>query len=275
MILQEVGKMHLFMILLLLVFGVFAEGSASQQVPYRTGFEPPLFQAGELGPSGQDGWVGNGYVQTATPTMIRSGAQSLAIEQTSIVTKPLTSPLNQKVYIDGYYHGPTVNSKPNPEFMDPGSSLILFHESEGILALNGDGVGMGTWVQTGVAVSPAGFQRITICQDYATHTWTLFINQNQVPLNSPMVFGFKDNTLNQLNGIDIETSGTGKGYLDDFSATTAVPDFFQEAVFDFSTEWQNETTMNPSNLNWDLKPETGAVDSNDLIELISRKLKGE
>ncbi len=244
--------------------------SEGQDIPYRTGFEPPAFTVGALGTSGQDGWVGTGEIQNATPSMIHSGQQSLQINETSLVTREMASGPGKMVYIDGYYHGPTVSTLPDPTKMDAGSSLLLFHETEGIMALNGNGSGGGNWTSTGISVSSSTLQRITIALDFVTHTWTLFIDKQPVPVDSPQTFGFKNNTINQLNGIDIETSGQGKGYLDDFSATTAVPDFFNYSLFDFSREWQDTTS---TSLNWDLAPVDGRVNTNDLDELIAKILE--
>lgn len=244
--------------------------ASAQEIPYRTSFEAPVFTPGPLG-AGKDGWVGEGAIQNATPGAVRTGSQSLQVLETGVVSRSLTSPAGKEVTIDGYYRGPTVNSKPNPLDMDLGSSLLLFHGTDGILALDGDGSGGGEWISTGVMVSNSSFQRITIRQNYATHTWTLYIDGQQVPQGNPQTFGFKDNSINQLSGIDIETSNQGKGYLDDFSATTSVPEFFAASLFDFSLEWQEET---PMDLNWDLVPVEGRVDSKDLLELLERILKG-
>ena len=256
--------------ILSLVGGICFTGSSfGQDIPYRTGFEPPDFSVGALGTSGQDGWMGTGEIQDATPSMIHSGAQSLQIHETSLVTREMASQSGDRVYIDGYYHGPTVSVQPDPTTMDNGSSMILFHGTEGIMALDGNGNGGGTWIKTGVPVSTVALQRITICQDYTTHTWTLYIDRQQVPLGEPQPFGFKNNTINQLSGIDIETSNQGKGYLDDFSVTTSVPEFFPDALFDFSTEWHGESLLG---LNWDLVPDTGQVNLNDLFEVLRRIL---
>lgn len=261
--------------LLVLVAGsvmlfLFPLQTSAQEIPYRTSFEAPDFTPGMLG-AGQDGWVGEGAIQTDNPGAIRTGSQSLQILETGVVSRSLTGPAGKQATIDGYYRGPTINTKPNPLDMDVSSSLLLFHQTDGILALDGDGNGGGSWVSTGVQVSSSAFQRITIRQDYTTHTWTLFIDRLPVPLGNPQTFGFKDNSINQLNGIDIETSDQGQGYLDDFSATTSVPEFFGESLFDFALEWQEET---PMNLNWDLVPDEGQVDGKDLLELIERILKG-
>jgi hypothetical protein len=238
-------------------------------IPYRTSFEAPDFLVGALGVSGQDGWTGDGAIQNATPSYVKRGAQSLEIGESAVVSRDLSGPTTGKVYVDGYYHGPTVDATLEPTVLAPSSSVILFHASLGILALDGNGAGGGTWVPTGTPVSTSSLQRITLCQDYDAKTWTLFIDKQLVP----GVFGFKDNSISQLTGIDIETPETGKGYLDDFGATTSVPEFFSHALFDFSTEWQDQTPGDQAPPNWDLMPVENKVNASDLDELISRLLE--
>lgn len=245
-------------------------GVWSADIPYRTSFEPTDFAVGALGTPGQDGWTGTGEIQTTNASGIHSGTQSLQIDETSVVTREMTSSSGGKVYLDGYFVSARVNTKPEPTSIEEGSAYLLFHEMEGILALDGDGNGGGAWVSTGAAASTSDLQRITIALDFSTHTWTLYIDKQQVPAGSPQTFGFKNNTINQLNGIDIETSSNGKGYLDDFSVTTSVPEFFHVAPFDFSSEWKKETSITP---NWDLAGDNTQVNADDLIEFLSRVME--
>lgn len=227
-------------------------------VPFRTEFESPTYNLGGLP---QDAWTGAGQIQDDDPSVVEGGEQSLEILESSIVSRSFVGPTSGKVYVDGYYQGPTVTIAPDPTTLGAGSSLVLFHATDGIQALNGNGTGGGAWVSTGVQVSGNGLQRITICQDYTAKNWTLYIDGQLIP----GTFGFKNNSITRLNGIDIETPETGKGYLDRFAATTSVPDFFSNALFDFSREWiQDEDAEN-----WDLVPAAG-VDAADLSDLIGR-----
>ncbi len=253
---------------LTLILGLLLSSIPAFTYPYRTGFEAPDFNLGAI--EGQDGWTGTGQVQDSTPSLVHRGTQSLEISNTSTVSRSFVNgPTSGKVYIDGYYRGPTISTLPSVSGLAAGSSILIFHDTQGIVALNGDGVGGGTWVSSGVPVSNSSLQRITICQDYTNKTWELYIDQVLIP-GGP--FGFKDNSIAQFNGIDIETSDSGKGYLDDFSATNAVPEFFDQALFDFSLEWDQETGMDETPLDWDLAPMDDKVDGRDLIELLNRVL---
>lgn len=246
------------------------EGAGAQSIPYRTSFEEPTFTVGNL--DGQDDWKNlsdpenAAFVQADTPEVVFRGSQSLVIEPASVIGRDLSAPSEQVVYVDGFYRGPTVEAAPDPmQITEPGSALILFHKTDGIMALDGDGLGDGDWTAAGVPVSDDSLQRITIRQDYSTSTWDLYID-GELRLSG---LGFKNNTVATLSGINIETSDTGRGFLDDFSVTTAPPAFFGgPALFSLQAEW----TRNQSNLNWDVTPleQDGKVDPNDLIEVLRR-----
>jgi hypothetical protein len=245
---------------------VLTQSGFSQDFPYRTSFEEPTYTLGTL--DGQDGWseqsaTGSGLVQNAQVDGIGLGDQSLQIASESAVSRDILSPVGQALYVDGFYRGPTVTVTPDPgSLTEPGSSILLFHAEE-IMALDGDGAGGGVWTDTGVSVPADGLQRITIRQDYGAQTWDLFLDEQPVLMD----LGFK-NTLDRLSGIDIETSEEGAAFLDDFSVTTAPPDFLADpALFYFQAEWK-ETGA----LNWDLSPldPDGNVRDEDLLELLQR-----
>ncbi len=242
----------------------------AQSVPYRTSFEEPNFGVGNL--NGQDDWENisdpnsAGAIQSSVAEGIRQGSQSLVIEPASIVGRDLSAPSEQTIFVDGFYLGPTVDFIPDATQMeDAGSSLVLFHQTSGIMALDGNGLGGGSWTSSGVAVSSDTLQRVTIRQDYGTQTWDLYID-GQLALTG---LGFKDNTVTALSGINIETSSEGQGFLDDFAVTTTPPTFFGgPALFSFQDEW----VENSGNLNWDISPiePDGHVNPNDLVELLGR-----
>jgi len=243
--------------------------SGAVEVTYRTSFEQPDYFAGDI--DGQDGWTdvsftGAGLVQNTEG--INRGLQSLRIQPAAEVARPFTGSASGVVYIDGYYRGPTVSETPEVSSLPMGTSIILFHATSGILALDGDGTGGGDWKPTGTLVSSDTMQRITIRQDYNVPAWDLYIDG----LLKATGLGFKDNTINRLNGINIETSENGPGFLDDFSVTTAPPDFLATPVlFYFQSDW----TRSGGNLNWDLSPLTpdDRMDGNDLLELVNRLKK--
>ena len=256
------------LILSVLVLLIWTSSVFSESFPYRTSFEEPNFSVGNL--DGQGGWenvsdpAGAGSIQSSENSGIQSGTQSLMIEAASVVGRTFAATSEQIIYVDGYYRGPTVDFIPDATQMeDPGSSLILFHVSNGIMGLDGDGLGGGDWTLSGIPVSSDTLQRITIRQDYSTQTWDLYVDGQKVLEG----LGFKNNTVTRLSGINIETSADGPGFLDDFSVTTAPPAFLGGPVlFSFQSEW----TENSGNLNWDISPiePDGEVNPNDLLKLI-------
>ena len=245
-----------------------------QSVPYRTSFEEPDYTLGNA--AGQDGWkdvsaTGAGAIQSANASGVKRGSQSLMIQPGAAVGKDLNGAAATTVYVDGYYLGPTVSETIEvTAITEPGTSLLLFHATLGILALNGNGTGGGAWEQTGVPVSTNGLQRITICQHYksanpALQSWDLYIDGGL----RKQGLGFKNNSITEFTGIDIETSETGQAFLDDLAVTTTPPDFLATpALLWFQAEWME----NGGSFNWDLYPlaPDERVDSRDLGELLNR-----
>jgi len=248
---------------------VWVSPSWAQTIPYRTDFEDSAFTVGDLG-AGQDGWsatAGSGAIQT--PDNVRSGTQSLEVNPASVVSRNLDGFGSDRVYIDGYYRGPTVSETPDPTTLADGSSLVLFHSTNGIMALDGNGTGGGIWVPANpiVPVATQGLQRMTVCQNYTTQAWDLYVDKVLIFAG----LGFKNDSIDKLNGIDIETSDSGSGFLDDFSATTAIPEFFSSgmniSLFEFSGEWGG---MNETTFEYDYPERNDNVNANDLTELLDR-----
>jgi hypothetical protein len=112
-------------------------------------------------------------------------------------------------------------------------------------------------------------QRITILQHYDTQTWDLYVDET-LELSG---LGFKNNSITQLNGINIETSDSGEGYLDDFAITTDPPDFLAAPIlFYMQAEWGEN---GGGDFNWDIFPlaRDGKVGPEDLLELMNRILE--
>jgi hypothetical protein len=183
---------------------------AAQTSPYITGFEAPDYTPGNL--NGQNSWTveGTASVQSA---VYFEGGQSVEIGENSAIDIALSA-AHSEVWIDGWVRTAGSDAPPPLDNMPPRSSLVFFGASA-VQALDGDGVGAGSWVATGVPVAAAEWVRVSIQQDYTTKTWSLFLNSKNQADN----LGFKDNDINQLNGFKQVSEGTS--YLDGWSITEA------------------------------------------------------
>ncbi len=250
-----------------------------QSVPYSTSFEAPVFTAGPV--DGQDGWTGDGNIQNATP-QIHSGSQSLMVTSNKRVSRYFTDVPAGPLFIDGYFHEAAVDTVPDATSLGDGTSFVLFHKTQGIMAFDGDGDGGGTWIATGIQVSTGTLQRVTIAQDYDQKEWKLYINEQPVSYQgqTPYPFGFRNDTIVSFCGVDIDSAAAGEGYLDDFSVSYTWPDFLLKqtppdtVVYSFLQEWYFEDSVmgDDSGFTWDITPGEGAakrVDAFDLLDLLS------
>jgi len=207
--------------LLIVVAGTVPQSHAGLAV-YSTGFEPSEgFSVGDLTVAGQNGWSD---VSGAAPSRIVgatrfAGLQSLEVAADGRVYRDIPSPASL-LYVDGWYRAPTSDSYPTLANLPELSVYFLFHETDGLVGLDGDGGGGGNFL-TGSIPVPQDFIRLTICVDFSAQTWDLYVDE-QLAFND---LGFKDNTVTQLSGFQVDSSMDNPGYLDDFTVTQDPPPF--------------------------------------------------
>lgn len=203
-------------------------------VPTPTNTSPPIdtptptvtpiarddFEDLEVGPLPQGGWSGAGAIQTA---VVFSGEKALQINPDGQVDRLLAGS-DQVIYLEGYYRAENLDGEV-PDFgtLQPASSVLVFMTTPGIVALNGDGGGSGSWVFTGVSLSPGSFYRITLRQDYGSQTWDLFVDGDPIAKLSGL--GFKDNTVAVLSGMRVKAAPGDSSFLDDLYVGVQPPDF--------------------------------------------------
>ena len=181
---------------------------AAQSSPYVTGFEAPDYTLGNL--NGQNSWAveGSAAVQSAVAF---EGVQAVEIGENSAIDIALSA-AHTEVWIDGWVKTAGSDAPPPLDNMPPRSSLVFFGSSA-VQALDGNGTGAGTWVPTAVSANASEWLRVSIQQDYATKSWSLFLNGK----SQAEALGFKNNDINQLNGFKQVSEGTS--YLDAWSIT--------------------------------------------------------
>jgi hypothetical protein len=205
--------------LILVASALFSLPALSETV-YQTGFESADgFYIGSA--SGQNGWLEttNSNLCKIVSNTKFEGDQALEVGASSGVHRAFTSS-QTLLYIDGRYQATASNSYPDVSLLAPSCAYFMFHTIDGVVGLNGDGTGNGSWVQSGLPV-PVGFARITLAINFTTHSWSLYINETTLFNN----LGFLNNTINQLNGMMVDSSETGSGYLDALSISSVPPTF--------------------------------------------------
>ena len=199
----------------LVFFTVLAGAEAAETLPFVTGFETgdtPFYGAGNLDGQGLAGsWSvpeGTAVVQTG---LVARGAQAVELQSESSA-EVAVSASNNVVWTDVYLrtggsaHAPALPSR-------PATSVLFFSATNGLLALDGDGVGGGMFVSV-IGSFPSGqFARVSLRQDYAAQTYDVWVNDTEEATN----LGFMDNTLTSLSSVQIDSEG--QSYVDDLSVT--------------------------------------------------------
>jgi len=214
-------RKSIFVILALLAVGIL-EPDAGQCVDvYQTGFEADEIPPFTIGPLPQNGWVevtGSG-ASGVTGDIVYEGSQSLQIAAGAVVDKSLVS-ATDTLYVDGWFQ-PTVGTDlVDLSSAEPAGAIFVFQSDDGLVALDGDGIGGGTWIPTGFT-DLAGFVRITLRLDFPNRQWDLYANGSLLVAG----LGFKDDSVDRLSGVRISSANQNTGYLDSIRVSTQPPDF--------------------------------------------------
>ena len=200
-----------------LIFGWVSPGTkATETLPFLTGFETgdtPSYSAGGLDGQGTGGsWsvpVGTVEVQTG---LVARGSQAVEFQSGSSA-EVAVSASNNVVWTDLYLRTDGSTNAPAVPG-EPATSVLFFSATNGLLALDGDGVGGGSFVSV-VGSFPSGqYARVSVRQDYGAQTYDVWVNDTQEATS----LGFLDNTLTAVSGVEVESDS--QSYLDDLSVTT-------------------------------------------------------
>ena len=199
-----------------LIFGLVSPGTkAAETLPFLTGFETgdtQSYSAGGLDGQGTGGsWsVPVGTVEVQGDVVAR-GSQAVEFRSESLADVAVSAS-NTVVWTDLYLR--TDGSTIAPAVPSgPATSFLFFCAGDGLLALDGDGVGGGSFVFVVDSVPIGRFVRISVRQDYGAQTYDVWVNGVEEATN----LGFVDNTLQAVSGVRV--SSEGRSYMDDLSVT--------------------------------------------------------
>lgn len=224
-----------------LMAAVFLCLPAHAQVPYSSGFEQPTFT---VGPLPQDGWTAVAGAPAIQNSVVFEGSQSLEVPSGGATEKTFTTSAGQTLWLDGRTRVTPEDGAPDPTLLRDGSTFLFFDSTLGILGLDGDGSGSGTWLQTGVNPAAGTWVRITIKMDFTAKDWDIYIDEN-LELSG---LGFRNNTIDRLNGFSIDhQNSTSSSYLDAFSVDTSAPAFLATPTPTSTPAPTNTPTPIPTN----------------------------
>lgn len=149
-------------------------------IPFGTSFEPTETPPFALGPLPQNLWDGKGDIQNTT---VYEGVQAVGLQE-GYAQHEFLGAGHDQVWVQSYVR--TAGSDETPQISnDVGAfaTQLFFSSSQGILALDGNGVGGGSWVSSGVPLDAGRFIAIGIWLDYTTQRWDLYIDGNPVLTN--------------------------------------------------------------------------------------------
>jgi hypothetical protein len=168
---------------------------AQVSIPYKTGFDDSVvFKLNET-LDGKDGWTAAGA--TITNAVKQAGEQSVALEANSQIDKTFSAAGETVVWMEGYFRGAGTTEIANFPTAPAASAIVFFSAINGIQCLDGDGIGYGPWVSTGVTLNADNWYKITIRQDYTAKKWRCYIDDVQKPASD---LGFRNNVVTELHG---------------------------------------------------------------------------
>jgi hypothetical protein len=186
-----------------------------QGLLYATGFEPDEqhpYLAGNLAGQGAAGlWTvsqGTAVVQQATRA---HGLQAVQAGDGIIDASLLAT--QQVLWVDAFF---LESGMTNPPVVptNAASSLLYFTATNGIVALDGNGSGGGTFVQVVPTYPTNVFVRVTVRNDYVSKRYDVWVDGVQRRAG----LGFKNNTVLTFSGARRRSVATS--YMDDFSVST-------------------------------------------------------
>jgi hypothetical protein len=180
-----------------------------------TGFESsdsPSYAIGDLDGQGTAGsWTileGAAAVQSA---LVSRGTQAVEL-QAATSAEVAVGAGHTIVWTDLQMR--TDGSVDPPEIpADLASSVLYFGETNGLMALDGDGTGGGSYVLVLNPFPSGQFVRVSIRQDYTAKTYDVWIEGTL----SVSGLGFKDNSVSTISSVQLDAEGVS--YLDDLSVT--------------------------------------------------------
>jgi len=183
--------------------------------PLNTGFEPPEYTVGAL--HGQQGWTAiNDVAVTAESVAVYEGSQGVRLTSSSQAVYDADATAESVVWVQGFCKTEAVNFYPDLPAPSGVTCFLFFHATDGIVCLDGDGAGSGTWKTTGVMASE--WTRLSIRQDYASNTWDLYINGQRR-------FSALGNAYHgaAFDRFEAQAGDTGPMYLDTFYSSAQTP----------------------------------------------------
>ncbi len=194
--------------LLRAAFPVLIAGTVNAAAVYETDFEssgdPSGVNYALSNLHGQDGWsVDAGTADVVdTPLAAGSGSNYVTLGSDTILSRGISSPGQTRILMRGYYYGGGSDTLEPPDDSQPMAAILGFRKIDSstfaIAAFDG-GATQFTEPNPVIAFSSNAWHKIVISLDYTTKTFDVAVD-DQPHLQD---VAFRDNSLTQLNGLEI------------------------------------------------------------------------
>lgn len=182
---------------------------------YGTGFEPAQgYSVGNL--HGQGGWSVAAGSAVVTAAKAHSGVQSAQIVSGGEVSRDFSIAGQSVVWLEMYVQASPATEPAMPS--SPRSAVLFVDAFQGIMCLDGNGAGGGTWVSTGIVPTSGSWFRVSIRLDFIDKEWDCFVDGQPALLS----LGFHSNSISTLSGLTVRAQATGDTYVDDVLITDSI-----------------------------------------------------
>src|ERR1035437_8532018 len=195
---------------LLLCLVCLGAAFTAQAAPWAvsTGFEAPDYTVGSL--AGQQGWATSGTAVVEN-TQVYAGAQAAEVTSGSLAWLDVGATTDTIIRVQAYCKTTPVSEYPDLPAPAGASCILCFHATDGLMCLDGDGLGSGTWRLA--ASSVTSWTLVTVRQDYTAHKWALYVDGTPVLQNLNNAY----NTTS-FSKFEAKAGGNGSMFLDGFMA---------------------------------------------------------
>ena len=190
---------------------VFMASPVSEAVPYMTGFElSEVFQPGPL--SKQDEWTASPAVEIQELT-VSEGTQAVMVPAgLERAEKGFVAATNQITTRFDLYLESGAETPPAPMTLtDPAASVLSYDPQQGLMALDGDGMGNGTWIRVPDTLLPLQWIHIELVTDYQNKQWSVSVDGG-TPLAN---LGFKNDSVSSLSAFEVSGGAASVLYFDE------------------------------------------------------------
>lgn len=194
---------------LVLILAATVAAPASEVV-YTTGFETADSFTSGASIQNVDNWAvlaGDARVVTDNP---QAGSQAVELTPNTVIDRTISSS-NPIVWVQGWFRGTGTTGLPDFPAAPAASAIVFFSSTNGIQALNGNGTGGGTFMDSGSSLNASTWTKVALRLNYGAGTYNVYVNDASALAS----LGFRDSSVTQLNGFQNLASETS--FFDEFA----------------------------------------------------------